>query len=147
MTLYEFRCALRDIRDNRKRIKSILISINNKREDGLSTIFSGAIDYSVERVQHQMDPDARIINAIDKIDRDIERDLKLLDELQSEGSAHLEQLIYEADGIGAEAVRLYVMEGYSWKEVGIQLKYSESYCHDLWCATTKQMFEKYEANL
>lgn len=143
MTLYEFRCELRDVRDNRKQIKSILCSLKNIRTDGLSAVFSGAIDYSDEKVQHQADPDARIINAIAKIDQDTEKLLEKLEKLDSCNTT-IEQLIYEEDGIGAEAVRLYVLEGLSWKEVALQIQYSESYCHDLWSVTTKRMWEKYQ---
>ena len=143
MTLYEFRCALRDVRDNRKQIRSILQSLKTIRDDELSTVFSGAIDYSADKVQHQADPDARIINAIARIDKDTERLLEKLDRLES-NDQRFEKMIYEASGIGGEVVRLYVLEGLKWQDVALQVQYSESYCHDLWCSTTKQLWEKYE---
>ena len=143
MTLYEFRCALRDVRDNRKQIKSILCSLKTIREDELSTIFSGAIDYSAERVQHQSDPDARIINAIARIDKDTERLLEKLDRLES-NDQNFEKMIYEADGIGAEVVRLYVLEGLRWQDVAIQVGYSERYCQELYSRSTETLWHKYE---
>lgn len=143
MTLYEFRCALRDVRDNRKQIKSILCSLKNIREDELSTIFSGAIDYSADKVQHQSDPDARIINAIARIDKDTERLLEKLDRLES-NDQNFEKMIYEADGIGAEVVRLYVLEGLRWQDVAVQVGYSERYCQELYSRSTETLWHKYE---
>ena len=143
MTLYEFRCALRDVRDNRKQIKSILCSLKTIREDELSTIFSGAIDYSADKVQHQSDPDARIINAIARIDKDTERLLEKLDRLES-NDQRFEKMIYEADGIGAEVVRLYVLEGLRWQDVAVQVGYSERYCQELYSRSTQTMWQKYE---
>ena len=143
MTLYEFRCVLRDVRDNRKQIKSILCSLKTIREDELSTIFSGAIDYSADKVQHQSDPDARIINAIARIDKDTERLLEKLDRLES-NDQNFEKMIYEADGIGAEVVRLYVLEGLRWQDVAVQVGYSERYCQELYSRSTQTMWQKYE---
>lgn len=143
VTLYEFRCALRDVRDNRKQIKSILCSLKTIREDELSTIFSGAIDYSAERVQHQSDPDARIINTIARIDKDTERLLEKLDRLES-NDQDFERMIYEADGIGAEVVRLYILEGLRWQDVAVQVGYSERYCQELYSRSTQTMWQKYE---
>lgn len=143
VTLYEFRCALRDVRDNRKQIKSILCSLKTIREDELSTIFSGAIDYSADKVQHQSDPDARIINAIARIDKDTERLLEKLDRLES-NDQRFEKMIYEADGIGAEVVRLYVLEGLRWQDVAVQVGYSERYCQELYSRSTQTMWQKYE---
>ena len=112
-------------------------------EDELSTIFSGAIDYSADKVQHQSDPDARIINAIARIDKDTERLLEKLDRLES-NDQRFEKMIYEADGIGAEVVRLYVLEGLRWQDVAVQVGYSERYCQELYSRSTQTMWQKYE---
>lgn len=143
MTLYEFRCALKDVRDNRKQICSILESIKNARDDILGTVFSGAIDYSADKVQHQSDPDARLINAIAKADKYNEMLLEKLDRLES-NDQRFERMICEDDSIAGEVIRLYILDGLSWKEVALQLKYSESYVRGLWNNGTIAMWERFE---
>ena len=53
-------------------------------------------------------------------------------------------MIYEADGIGAEVVRLYVLEGLRWQDVAVQVGYSERYCQELYSRSTQTMWQKYE---
>ena len=116
MTLYEFKQELYIVRDNRRVMRSLRTSLANLEEDILTSVFSGAIDYSKEKVQHQSDPDSAIINAIMLTEKEKERLRKQLQELQDE-NAELEQLIYRQRGLGAEIVRLYFIEGKTMKEV------------------------------
>jgi len=145
MTLYEFRCALRDVRNNCKQMRTVLGSLKDARNDELSTVFSGAIDYSVDKVQHQTDPDASTINAIVRANKKEESLLEKYKKLESENEPY-EKLIYSASGIGSEVVRLYVLEGMKWDEVADRIQLTVRYCHILWNRTTIELWEKYENN-
>ena len=82
MTLYEFKQELFVIRENRRVMRSLRQSLATLEEDMLTSVFSGAIDYSKDQVQHQSDPDSAIINAIMLTEKEKERLRRQLAELQ-----------------------------------------------------------------
>ena len=143
MNLYEFKQELFVIRENRRVMRSLRQSLATLEEDMLTSVFSGAIDYSKERGQHQSDPDSAIINAIMLTEKEKERLRKQLQELQDE-NAELEQLIYRKRGLGAEIVRLYFIEGKTMMEIADRLDCHRDTCYRHWNDSIKTMWEEYD---
>ena len=143
MTLYEFKQELFVIRENRRVMRSLRQSLATLQEDMLTSVFSGAIDYSKDQVQHQSDPDSAIINAIMLTEKEKERLRNQLAELQEE-NAELEKLIYSMRGVGAEVVRLYFIEGKTMIDIAKRLGYHRDTCYEKWNNTIKDMLEVYE---
>ena len=134
MTLYEFKQELFVIRENRRVMRSLRQSLATLEEDMLTSVFSGAIDYSKDQVQHQADPDSAIINAIMLTEKEKER---LRNQLA-------EKLIYSMRGVGAEIVRLYFIEGKTMIDIAKRLGYHRDTCYEKWNNTIKDMLEVYE---
>ena len=143
MTYSQFKLELGSVRKNRKQIRSIMREIQSLPDDILSTTTPGAIDYSKDRVQASSDPDAKLINAIYKVDRDTLAKIKKIEDLLQKNE-HLEQMIYEEDGVEAEILRLYTIEGMNMEKVGNHLNYSTSHCWKLWHIAAKRIYEKEE---
>lgn len=144
MTFSQFKLELNIVRDNRRAMRSILRELETLTDDRLSTVGSGAIDYSKERVQASHDPDNAMINTLDRIDEDKDRLKEKLRRLE-EANERYEELIYSADGIGGEVVRLYVIEGLAMRVVAQHLHYSPAHCWKLHGVTLRQLYEKQEA--
>lgn len=144
MTFSQFKLEFNIVRDNRRAMRSILRELETLADDRLSTVGSGAIDYSKERVQASHDPDNAIINTLARIDRDTDRLKDKLKRLE-EANEQYEDLIYSADGIGGEVVRLYVIEGLAMRVVAQHLHYSPAHCWKLHGVTLRQLYEKQEA--
>lgn len=141
MTREEFKEQLYQIRENRRIINSIRTSLRSLPEDYLSTIFSGAIDYSKERVQSTSDPDGKMINTLVKIDRDTQVLLNKLQKLEEENE-YYESLILNAEGIGAEILRLFFIEGYGMNRVASQMHYSVRTCWKYWRLKITDIYEE-----
>lgn len=144
MTFSQFKLEFNIVRNNRRAMRSILRELETLPDDRLSTLGSGAIDYSKERVQASHDPDAPTINTIEKINEDTAKLLLKLNRLRDENK-YFEDLIYSADGIGGEVVRLYVIEGLAMRVVAQHLHYSLAHCWKLHGVTLRQLYEKQEA--
>lgn len=140
MTRSQFEAELYQIRENRRVMRSILHSLESLGEDTISSIFSGAIDYSKDRLQSTADPDGKMVNALFKLDKDVEHLKKKLDRLKEENE-HVEALIYQADGLGAEIMRLFFIEGMAMPKVSMRLNYAKSSC---WREMRKKITELYE---
>lgn len=140
MTRSQFEAELYQIRENRRVMRSIIRSLESLGEDTISSIFSGAIDYSKDRLQSSSDPDGKMVNALFKLDKDVERLRKKLARLKEENE-HIESLIYQADGLGAEIMRLFFIEGLSMPKVSMRLNYAKSSC---WREMRKKITELYE---
>lgn len=143
MTLYEFKQELFKIRENRRVMRSLRQSLATLEKDMLTSVFSGAIDYSKDQVQHRSDPDSAIINAIMLTDKEKERLRKQLADLQEE-NAELEKLICSQRGVGAEIVRLYFIEGKTMVEIAKRLGYHRDTCYEKWNNSIKDMLEVYK---
>lgn len=143
MTFSQFKLEFDIVRDNRRAMRSIMRELQTLSDDRLSTVGSGAIDYSKERVQASHDPDNAIINTLARIDKDTDRLKEKLRRLE-DANERYEELIYSADGIGGEVVRLYVIEGLAMRLVAQHLHYSPAHCWKLHGLTLKQLYEKSE---
>lgn len=141
MTYGEFKDELYVIRLNRQVMRSIMADLRTYAEDQLSTVFSGAIDYSKERVQKTPDPDAAIINVIAKIDSDMERLKEKLERLEEENDK-LETLIFKGEGLGGEFIRLYYIEGYSMNKIAERFNYSRQWTYTLWDNELKRLWRE-----
>ncbi len=143
MTLYDFKQELYLIRDNRRVMRSLRTSLASLEDDVLTSVFSGAVDYSKDRIQSSPDPDSAIINAILLTDKEKTRLKAQLAELQEE-NAEMEKLIYSQRGIGAEIVRLYFIEGETMIAIAKRLNYHRDTCYGKWNETIAQMWKEHE---
>lgn len=106
----EFKNDLSEVRNKSRIIKMKTKSLKTLREDKLATVYSGAIDYSKERLQTSPDPDKALIYVIDEIDRDAEKLIRQIEKLKEEIAPTVE-LIEKRMDIGGEILRLYFLEG------------------------------------
>lgn len=146
MTFSQFKIEMDIVRDRRRAMRSILRDLSTLSDDRLSALSSGAIDYSKERVQKTIEPDAAMINTLDQIDRDTARLKAKLQSLR-ERNEYYESLILAADGIGGEVGRLYVIDGLTMKLVAQHLRYSPSSCWKKWTKTMHEIHDAEEERL
>lgn len=143
MTLYEFKQELYTVRENRRELRAIMVSLKSLEDDILGSAFSGAIDYSKEKVQHMTDPDRTIINAIMSIEREKEKLTTRINNLLEENK-NFEDLIREQRGEGAELIRLYFIEGMTMVEIAKRFHYHRGTCYRKWSQTIEHMWKEYE---
>lgn len=143
MTLYEFEQQLRVIQTNQRILSSLYDSLAHAREDQLAVVGSGAIDYSKDRIQASADPDAAIINAIARADELVNRLVKKINELEEEDAA-IKDLLWEADGLGGEILRLCFLEGMRMGQIAQRLNYDRSYCYKMWREKINELYEIYK---
>ncbi len=141
MTFAEFKDELYLIKINRQVMRSIIEDLKTYAADQLSTVFSGAIDYSKDKIQHQSDPDAAIINVLMKIDSDVDRLKKKFDQLEQENE-ELEEVIFKGQGLGGEFIRLYYIEGLSMSAIADRFGYSRQWCYELWDKELKRLYRE-----
>lgn len=141
MTFAEFKDELYLIKINRQVMRSIIEDLKTYAADQLSTVFSGAIDYSKDKIQHQSDPDAAIINVLMKIDADVDRLKKKFDQLEQENE-ELEEVIFKGQGLGGEFIRLYYIEGLSMSAIADRFGYSRQWCYELWDKELKRLYRE-----
>lgn len=141
MTFAEFKDELYIIKMNRQVMRSVMEDLKTYAEDQLSTAFSGAIDYSKDRVQKTPDPDGALINVISKIDHDVERLKAKLEKLEAENEA-LEEVIFKGQGLGGEFVRLYYIEGLSMNSIAERFNYSRQWCYELWDKELRRLYKE-----
>ena len=141
MTFAEFKDELYLLKINRQVMRSIIEDLKTYAADQLSTVFSGAIDYSKDKIQHQSDPDAAIINVLMKIDADVDRLKKKFDQLEQENE-ELEEVIFKGQGLGGEFIRLYYIEGLSMSAIADRFGYSRQWCYELWDKELKRLYRE-----
>lgn len=141
MTFAEFKDELYIIKMNRQVMRSVMEDLKTYAEDQLSTAFSGAIDYSKDRVQKTPDPDGALINVISKIDHDVERLKAKLEKLEAENEA-LEEVIFKGQGLGGEFIRLYYIEGLSMNSIAERFSYSRQWCYELWDKELRRLYKE-----
>ena len=141
MSFYEFKSRFWDARINAREINSIMKSLETVADDILGTVTSGAVDYSKDRIQHQTEPDAAIINAIYRVDEEKKILLTRLS-LLKEQNYWVEELIYSSSGIGREVLRLYYLECLSMEQIAERLHYSSRWCWKLWRNTLYQLYQE-----
>lgn len=141
MTFAEFKDELYIIKMNRQVMRSVMEDLKTYAEDQLSTAFSGAIDYSKDRVQKTPDPDGALINVISKIDHDVERLKAKLEKLEAENEA-LEEVIFKGQGLGGEFIRLYYIEGLSMNSIAERFNYSRQWCYELWDKELRRLYKE-----
>lgn len=137
----EFKNDLSEVRNKSRIIKMKTKSLKTLREDKLATVYSGAIDYSKERLQTSPDPDKALIYVIDEIDRDAEKLIQQIEKLKEEIAPTVE-LIEKRMDIGGEILRLYFLEGLRMAEVAKRVSYSESRTWELWRKTIRDIYDK-----
>lgn len=142
MTYHQFKYELELVRNNRKQIRSIQRELKTLGDDILSTITSGAVDYSKVRIQTTSDPDAKTINAIDDIDRHTSTRIQKIQELLDKNE-RIESYIWAEDGLEAEVVRLYTIEGWPMFKVGENIGYSKNHCWKMWNKVIYRIYERY----
>lgn len=118
---------LKLIRENRARINLLVRQLNTIRDDGLSAAYSGAIDYAKDRVQSSGDPDGKLINTIEKINKQIEHMEKRLIELREENKK-LESLLDRAPGLAGEITRAYYINCHGMRYISKAVNYSVRQC-------------------
>ena len=141
MTFAEFKDELYIIKMNRQVMRSVMEDLKTYAEDQLSTAFSGAIDYSKDRVQKTPDPDGALINVISKIDHDVERLKAKLEKLEAENE-ELEEVIFKGQGLGGEFIRLYYIEGLSMNSIAERFNYSRQWCYELWDKELRRFYKE-----
>ena len=127
MTFKDFKDMFYELRDHKAVRRSLIHSLDELEQNGLSSVSSGAIDYSADHVQKTPDPDARLINAIAKMDQERQKILDKLGKLQADDEK-LERLIYGEPGIEGEILRLFFIEGKPMGPISSAVGYSSRHC-------------------
>ncbi len=127
MTFKDFKDMFYELRDHKAVRRSLIHSLDELEQNGLSSVRSGAIDYSADHVQKTPDPDARLINAIAKMDQERQKILDKLGKLQADDEK-LERLIYGEPGIEGEILRLFFIEGKPMGPISSTVGYSSRHC-------------------
>lgn len=127
MTFKDFKDMFYELRDHKAVRRSLIHSLDELEQNGLSSVSSGAIDYSADHVQKTPDPDARLINAIAKMDQERQKILDKLGKLQADDEK-LERLIYGEPGIEGEILRLFFIEGKPMGPISSTVGYSSRHC-------------------
>lgn len=140
-SLSEFKADLSEVRDKSRIIKAKIKSLETLRDDKLSTAYSGAIDYSKERLQTSHDPDKALVYVLDEIERDSKKLIQQIEKLKEEIAPTVE-LIEKRMDIGGEILRLYFLEGLRMVEVAKRVSYSESRTWEIWRKTIRDIYEK-----
>jgi len=139
MTFKELKDKFYDLRDHRAVRRSLIRSLAELEQNGLSSVSSGAVDYSAVHVQKTLDPDARLINAIAKMDQERQQILDKLGKLQADDEK-LERLIYDEPGIEGEILRLFFLEGKPMEPISSAVGYSSRHC---WRLTKSTLYRIY----
>lgn len=148
MSLYEFKGALVAVRINSRSILALTAALETLPDDILESVYSGAVDYSKERVQNSPDPDAAIINAISRVDSECyytrERIIQL--EAESEWAVRLIRRLEEEDGfeISATMLRLYYLHAIGMTRISKMVNYSEETAWRKWREGIKRIYEIYQ---
>ena len=127
MTLKDFKDMFYGLRDHKAIRRSLMRSLEALEQNGLSSVSSGAVDYSADHVQKPHDPDARLINAIAKMDQERQNILDKLGKLQADDEK-LERLIYDEPGIEGEILRLFFIVGKPMEPISSIVGYSSRHC-------------------
>lgn len=127
MNYSQMKEQLNQIRENRARMNLLVRQLKTIRDDGLASAYSGAMDYARERVQTSHDPDGKLVNTIDKINRQIEKMEKRVTELKDE-NAKLEKLLDQAPGLAGEVARAYYINCHGMRFISKATKYSVRQC-------------------
>jgi hypothetical protein len=127
MTFKDFKDMFYELRDHKAIRRSLIRSLEELERNGLSSISSGAVDYSADHVQKTPDTDARLINAIAKVDQERQKILDKLGKLQADDEK-LERLIYGEPGIEGEILRLFFIEGKPMEPISSTAGYSSRHC-------------------
>lgn len=139
MTFKEFKDMFYDFRDHKAIRRSLIRSLEVLEQNGLSSISSGAVDYSAVHVQKTPDPDSRLINAIAKMDQERQQILDKLDKLQADDEK-LERLIYDEPGIEGEILRIFFIEGKPMEPISSIVGYSSRHCWRLVKSTLYKIY-------
>lgn len=141
MTFSQFKYEFDLVRDKCRDIRSLDDELDHLEEERLKEFGNGAIDYSVDRVQHSTDPDKAMIYKLDSIDREKAKKKARRSRLREEIEP-FETMIYNADGIGATVGRRFVLDGLPMKEVSRILNYHVSRCYGFWNRTMRELYEQ-----
>lgn len=145
MTYQEFKSKLYRIKKNRDIIRLLKKKLETYPEDMISTAFSGAIDYSKDRVQKTSDIDGALINVLQKIDDDIKHTIENITKLEEENE-DIEKLLFKAEteDIAGSIVRAYFIDGIPMQRLAILTNYSSKHCYKLWNWKIQELYERYQ---
>lgn len=146
MNYSQMKEELNQIRENRARMNLLVRQLKTMRDDGLSTAYSGAMDYAKERIQTSHDPDGKLINTIDKIDKQIERMEKRVTQLR-EANEKLEKLLDRAPGLAGEVSRAYYINCHGMRFISKATKYSIRQCWRMIDSTIDWMIQEEEKDV
>ena len=143
MTFKNFKDMFYELRDHKSVRRSLVRSLEELEQNGLLSFNSGAVDYSAVHVQKTPDPDARLINAIAKMDQGRQQILDKLGKLQADDEK-LECLIYGEPGIEGEILRLFFIEGKPMEPISSIVGYSLRHCWRLVKTTLYKIYIREE---
>ncbi len=126
----DFKKKFYEVRDNRKTIRSILNSLMTLENDVLGALYTGATNYSSDRIQANREPDAAVIDALNTLQNDYNEKVRKLKSIK-ETDSEVERMIYETPGTTGEILTRYFMDGEQMKNIAKALNYSESHCWKL----------------
>jgi ABC-type cobalt transport system substrate-binding protein len=141
MDYYSFRQQFYDVRENRRAIKAIMARLATLEDDILGSVYSGAVDYSKDRIQATHDPDAAIINASETLRRDYDRMMEKLGALQA-SDERIEELIFSIPGAVGEIFVSYFIYCKKMEDVANELNYTENHCWKLRREKFDELYDK-----
>ena len=144
MTYNELKNDLELVKDRRYQIRSICSELLTLREDYLTKVGCGAIDYSRDRLQSSPDPDRAIIAVLDEIDRETAKRKNKIEEL-TEANAFYEDKIFCIQGIRGEVLRLYYLEGWTMEKISRHVHFNQKYCWRFRSEGLNAILDKIEA--
>lgn len=144
MTFSQFEQELYLIQANQKAIASIRISLDAIDEKYLSKLSSGAMDYSQDRLQSSKDPDASLVNTLWERDEERKDLLKKIEYLKGQCS-EVRSLLWQANGIGGEILRLFFLECMEMDAIAERLKYDRSTCYKFRRIKQEELYRQYES--
>lgn len=144
MTFAEFKDELFRIKRNRELIRLFQKKLEILPQTTLETLFSGAIDYSKDRVQNSLDPDGKVISRLQAAEEEYKKTVEDIKKLE-EDNAEIEKFVFSVstEDIGGALVRSYFIDGIPIKQLAVLSNYAESYCYQLWRMKISEMYERW----
>lgn len=141
MTFSDFKAELYMLRNNKREIRSLLLSLAKYEEENFAKLNTGVVNYAGEHVQTSHDPDKALINVIDMNMRERERTLEKLRDIREVNQVY-EDMIFAVAGITGEVLRKYFIEGMTMPMISQHVSYSEAYCWQLLKNGIKDLYKK-----
>ena len=146
MTEEEFRNYLHSAKRCKKEINSLRQSWKALEVEFLDFTSAGAMDYSVDRVQSSSEPDALLINAIDRVSEKRHKILLRIEELQKQIDDIEGTIDTVEDSICHEIMRLYYIEDVRMMDIADRLSFSEQRIWQLWRKGIEEAYSNIRVN-